>query len=277
MTTTSSSPIFGVPIEVAEHALALCHPFDVASFARTCRSARNLVYFSGDHLWRQLFLLYPFDDPRKSLKARDDPDFMSKFDWRGELQRRIMVEEISSRQREQTLIFWNWVLDTFVSLVEEALPLSKDEQQPSHNMKWLARILHNSPLLDVSFDPAEVQLFAQLKSCIELSLDDLKSNARLVKNRSASRCYVYDLRNYRFDNKWGPFLNGGRVNWVHVEAILNVIRMNISELPERWLVTPAGFQSIRPYSAPDCLTHDERDWAGVGGTWRRCICFMSYR
>lgn len=279
----TSVPIFTIPPEIIEHALTFCHPFDVASFSLTCRFAYYLVYHGNDsHLWRQLFLLYPFDDPRSCLKASDDLDFIPKFNWKAELQRRIKAEEIASGT-DGKAITWKFALDTFISVVQEASPLLIGrELEPSHNIDWLTRVLENSPLFHASICPGDeqvLQLLARLKSCFALLLEGDKSIAQLKGQRSASRCYVYNLRNYRFGNDWGPFVEGGGVNWRHIEAILNVILMNLSELPGLWSINqpPLGFHATRAYSAPDSLLRDHKDWAGIEGTWRRHVCFMDYR
>ena len=49
-----------LPPEIAEHALALATPADVAAFAQTSRAARRIVYAPPDQfLWRLLFLRVP--------------------------------------------------------------------------------------------------------------------------------------------------------------------------------------------------------------------------
>jgi hypothetical protein len=69
------------------------------------------------------------------------------------------------------------------------------------------------------------------------------------------------------------------VAYVHLEAIVNVVLLNLQELPRigAWANTapPAGLEATRAYSAPGKFT--KKDWAGVEGTWRRFVCFMDYR
>jgi len=92
-----------------------------------------------------------------------------------------------------------------------------------------------------------------------------------------SRCFVYDLRNYRRDNNYGPFLRDGAVNWTHAESIVNVIALNIAE-PEWWdQRPPMGLNATQPYSAPGASCSATVDWAGVVGKWKRYVCFMDYR
>lgn len=282
-----SRPVLAIPPELIEHILTFCHPCDVASFSLTCYFAYELVYgATGSHLWRQLFLSYPFDDPRKSLKARDDPHYVLKFNWRGELQRRVRVGAIkfSADSAKQPLRL-KYILDTFISVVQGASPVSKElENVPSHDLEWVAQILRRSQDLFYTstfpghpIEPQQLQQLAQLKSCFALALTgSVITNAHLAQQRAMSRCYVYDLRNYRFENSWGPFMNSGRVNWRHVEAILNVILMNLAETSSRWR-PPVGLQAARAYSAPGSLLRAQEDWAGIEGTWKRYICFMDYR
>jgi len=98
--------------------------------------------------------------------------------------------------------------------------------------------------------------------------------------RSQSRCYVYDLRNYTEEQRWGPFNRHRKVNWAHVEALVNVVTLNLREMRFAWpwardTSPPAGLQFTRPYSAPGQCS--SIDWAGVEGTWARYVCFMDYR
>ena len=67
------------------------------SLAQTCRAAWLLANGSADqHLWRQLFLLFPFDDTGMTCQGlrKDIP-----FDWKTELQRRVRAETITRRDR----------------------------------------------------------------------------------------------------------------------------------------------------------------------------------
>ena len=81
-----ANSILRFPAEVTEHTLLLAHPRDVASFAQTCRYARSLVYHSTDqHLWRQMFLLHPFDDPRITSPPPSDSVTDTHVNWMKEL------------------------------------------------------------------------------------------------------------------------------------------------------------------------------------------------
>jgi len=103
--------------------------------------------------------------------------------------------------------------------------------------------------------------------------DDNLEHLRDIRTRS--RCLVYDLRNYHVANLWGPYLDG-KVNWTHMDSIINVITSNLREQPSEYIPRPpTGIKAIRPYSAPGDYTGS--DWAGVEGTWRRYVCFMDYR
>jgi len=97
--------------------------------------------------------------------------------------------------------------------------------------------------------------------------------------RTRSRCLVYDIRNYRRETHYGPFLRGGQVNWVHAETIVNVIQMNLMELPDVWVDTrpPVGLEATRTYSVTGAVDRAPGDWACVEGTWRRFVCFLDYR
>ncbi|EIN13464.1 hypothetical protein PUNSTDRAFT_123480 [Punctularia strigosozonata HHB-11173 SS5] len=165
----------------------------------------------------------------------------------------------------------------------------------------------------------------------------LRRALRAVRVRA--RCFVYDLRHYTAENNYGPFNADGSVNWIHVEAMITVIALNLRDLPDLWRANrpPTGFDAARAYSAPGTAhlapapaslvlsgtavddgvgagevegkSRDKgkgkqswefdsasgggeasgggglvlgarggaRDWAGVGGRWKRFVCFMDYR
>ena len=110
-----------------------------------------------------------------------------------------------------------------------------------------------------------------------------ESHKRLQADRTASRCFVYNLRNYTRETLWGPYTTNGdgkvTVNWEHLEHIMNVVVMNVREVPNHWEeVWPTwGLESTRAYSAPHVRNRNPNDWAGVEGVWRRVVCFMDYR
>jgi len=86
------------------------------------------------------------------------------------------------------------------------------------------------------------------------------------------------MRYYHWENNYGPYLVGEKIDWVHIEALSNVIRMNLVEL-HVWLDTrpPVGVEATRVYSVIDAAHRALADWACVEGTWRRIVCFMDYR
>ncbi|KAH7930565.1 hypothetical protein BV22DRAFT_1054743 [Leucogyrophana mollusca] len=280
--------VLPIPPEITERALTLCHPRDVASFSRTCRRARTLVYNSPDqYLWRQLFLLYPFDHIRNSSHWQYEYHAESHFDWAKELQRRIQAELIalSTHPRNEDLMV---ALETFVSVVRNASPVTRgNERVRSPSLLWVVDVLEASDLLRSPFVIQELedgnnQTLSRLRSYLALTLDDFddeeEGRLRAHRLRTRSRCYVYDLQNYRRSNDWGPFTETGEVDWVHAESIINVILGNLGELVQ-WADTrpPCGLEATRASSAPGATSRPPGDWAGIEGTWRRYVCFMDYR
>jgi len=249
----------------------------------TCHAAYNIVHRSPDqYLWRQLFLLHPFDDPRRSFSFQQHLHEKESLpiDWKSDLVRRLKAKTIALSQ--PPLIYQRKrALETFISMVQDALPakLSK-EYEPSYNLIWLHDVLKKSRILDSPPLLTEARHYARLRSYLALTLDtgkDEKTQLRLRERRIKSRSFVYDLRNYHSENSWGPFIPLGRINWIHVEHLINVVLMNLRDLPGMWAHTkpPLGLQATRPYSAPG--VRSPIDWAGIEGTWRRYVCFMDYR
>ncbi|KAJ3556319.1 hypothetical protein NM688_g2093 [Phlebia brevispora] len=293
----AASPLLDIPHELAEHILKFCHVCDVSRVSQTCRNMHKLVYPDDDnYLWRELFLLYPFDDPRKRMimPGEEVPDEM---DWKGELQRRVLAERIlltdpaSLEEQEEAVIR---ALSTMVHAVNIATRGPHGAE--SHNLTWVYNVLTKSPVLnDVSFKSEFSiigQLQARLRCYLGLTHQTGESDASrqfLKELRTKSRCYTYDLRKYNRETYWGPYLVWKRhpsddgelvVNWEHIEHIMNVIIMNIRDVPSEWedIWPKWGLDATRLYSAPGSTrSRDPRDWAGVEGLWRRVVCFMDYR
>ena len=236
-----------------------------------------MVYGSNDqYLWRMLFLSFPFDDPRKSLEFQNVSPFSA---WRSLLQTRMWAEKVI-RAGVCVSLDRVYALRTLLSTVQGALPATEGSQgETSHNLVWVERVLRESKLLETEPISPEINLRARLHSYLAFSLENCgegHSCARLRQRRLKSRSFLYDLRNYRADNGWGPYKPIGDVNWVHAEAIINVVLMNVMEF---WIDTkpPLGLEATRAYSAPGCNNRKPADWAAVEGVWRRLVCFMDYR
>ncbi|KAG2370238.1 hypothetical protein BDR07DRAFT_1476235 [Suillus spraguei] len=281
----SLSHVFQIPSEIIEHALTLCHPHDVASFSQTCRQARRLVYGSPDqYLWRQLFLLFPFDDPRQIPSPFQED---GEFNWRKELRRRMKAQLIACRA-SSTLEDLLTAIETFISVVRSAAPVTcGHERVSSPNLLWVVEVLQSTNMLRspslVSGESS--QSLARLRAYLALTLDeydeyDVEGKERLKSIRTRSRCQVYDLRNYHQGNDWGPFnITTRKVDWTHIESIINVVSMNLSDHPYDWPDTRPryGLEATRAYSAPGTTALATGDWAGIEGHWRRYVCFMDYR
>ncbi|KAF8640766.1 hypothetical protein AX17_000416 [Amanita inopinata Kibby_2008] len=270
-----SLSVFATPVELIQRILTLCHPCDVAAFAMTCHLAYNTVYGSTDQfLWRQLFLLYPFDD-------LIIPNHHSLIDWKAHLVRRMSAELAARSSASISIDKACDALQTMVSVTEQ-LSAVKDERDTlaSKDLKWMEEKFRSSTLLAISLPREAAHLQARLRSYFMLCSDarnSTSSHVALLKRRALSRVSVYCLRNYRPETRWGPLLSSGDVNWIHIEHLVTVILTNLYELPA---ILPIwrprlSLESIRPHSAPG--VHSSRDWAGVAGTWRRYICFMDYR
>ncbi|KAI6136959.1 hypothetical protein F5141DRAFT_1077774 [Pisolithus sp. B1] len=248
--------------EIIEHALIHCHPRDVAAFSQTCRAAYQIVYHRGDqYLWRQLFLSYPFDDPRESLQRLRSEGFLAEA-----------ISQLTD------------ALETFLNVVRTASPVTQGyERVPSQSLLWVVDVLQSSNMLrSPLFDHYNTsQNLAHLRSYLALTLDDYDEDdvcgmewMRVLRTRS--RCYVYDLGNYCRENDWGPFWKNGCVNWVHVESIINVLLSNSAEFSDPSQIDirpPCGLEATRAYSAPGATTRNPKDWPGIEGTWAR-YCFL---
>src|SRR6267154_1010881 len=145
MATMTLNCVLPIPSEITEQALTLCHPRDVASFSQTCRKAYRLVYGSPDqYLWRQLFLQFPFDDPRQMQFAFLED---SQVNWRDELHRR-MEAQLSACRKNSTLEDLLKAIETFVSAVRSVAPVTRGhERVSSPNLLWVCDVLQSTNML----------------------------------------------------------------------------------------------------------------------------------
>ncbi|KAG7450187.1 uncharacterized protein BT62DRAFT_885214 [Guyanagaster necrorhizus] len=276
-----AATLFAVPPEIIQHILAFCYPLEVSAFSRTCRAAYYVVYsLSDQYLWREL-IIHHFDDPRKSLRCATSSTPL-RYDWKAELQRRMVSASIVLNARDISDDQLRFALETFISIIDDASPIPRIQDiqaVPSCGLLWLTRLLHRSQILYRQPPQQLQQLVARLSVYFLFSDVDEDEECALITwgQRTESRCFTYDLRNYNIDNNWGPYLEDGSVNWLHIRHLMTVIWANLADLPERWkIVRPAvGLEATRAFSAPNIS--GQRDWAGVEGTWRRYVCFMDYR
>ncbi|KAF8167815.1 hypothetical protein B0H34DRAFT_683143 [Crassisporium funariophilum] len=289
---TSSNPpqppvIFRVPVELNQHILSFCHPWDAASFSKCCRASYALVYNPTDqHLWRQLFLAN-FDPPHIIDDARRNVGLTSRttpLDWKSNLTTR-MKAELTLFRGPASLVDRRGALEVIVAIIEDSsLAMLSNTTGPHRNLEWLRRVFQQSLILHNLFsvsDDHDVQLSAKLRAYCALLIDkkiDNKTFSKMLGKRDKSRAYVYDLRHYNAENLWGPFLPDGLVNWIHIEHLVNVVSSNIRELPGIWCLTrpPTCLDTRRPFSTVTS-SMKSNDWAGVEGTWRRYVCSMDYR
>ncbi|TFK52690.1 hypothetical protein OE88DRAFT_1658096 [Heliocybe sulcata] len=270
-----------LPPELIEQILLECDPLDVASLSQTSHSFYDFVYGSPDlHIWRELYLVQPLDDPRICLDHLGFP--LLQFDWKGELQRIIRARTVVNfvdkcRPHERCE-----VLQTLLSLIMRVPPSpSVRSDQLSRNLLWVAALIRGGDIFDHTTwmpSPEEQQLRAKLHTHYGLTPSDAKSYSKI-----ACRAFVYNMRNYKWDNEFGPFsMDGsGRVNWLHVRAIHLCMSLHVVDMPEE----EDFVFTIFPMSVPYCQTilpvgvdlNAEQDWAGIQGEWVVSFCFCDHR
>lgn len=279
-----------LPSEIQEAIVVECatiRPSAIASLAQTCASLRQLIANPPDnHLWRSIFLAV-FDDPRPALSVLHGKVLDSNsaaFDWQSEAQRRFrasirMDRAAMAEMAEFSHIVDEAAIDALVDTVYLALPAGSGS--PSLNESWIENCMRAA-----MFPKVNTQHIAKLH--ILASFMRVRTSASLpamasltASCRLRSRAYTYDMRNYKPETWWGPWMPNGRgeVNWEHLWHLINVVRHNAvqrgnSDIPL------LGFDGLRAYSVPKPLEDPEikmNDWAGVQGVWMRAVSFMDYR
>jgi len=274
-----------IPPELIQQVLLFLDPLDVATFSQTCKSFYNLVSGpSNNHLWRGLYLAQPLDDLRCSLTPCLDHIPTEEINWKGSLQdfiraRTVLEDPSKCRPGEREVI-----LRTLIKLLRGAAPApSFGGKTPSENLIWLVSMLRDGVFLnDVvpgsTATVAEIQLRSYLLVHLGLTPNDV-TNA----NKTAALAFVYDIRNYRYDSNFGPFMpdGSGRINWVHLHAIHRTIAMHLVDLrdgePFAFPLIPISMPYCQSVIPPDLDLANELDWAGVEGLWHCTFSFIDHR
>ena len=278
--------ITDLPIELIEHIILCLDPLDAARFAQTCSAYSALLYTPDDqHMWRELYLLQPFDDLRECRTSLGRP--LPTIDWKLQLQRilraRTILTDLTLCKPYERCTLLRTLLDMICNCRPSTDP---DSLEPSRNHAWVTVMLRSSALLDgTAWEPAlgsdsdEAQLLARLHTYFGLSPRDFHPG-----ELTRSRAFVYAMRNYKFDNDFGPYLmdGSGRVNWVHLRALHHVVSMHI--VPPTQEAAQAVF-NIFPMSMPwtqsvlpkELDLQTDEDWADVNGRWQCSFCFCDHR
>ncbi|EAU92633.2 hypothetical protein CC1G_01678 [Coprinopsis cinerea okayama7 len=284
-----ASPIFNLPVEVLQRILLFCTPRDVSTFSRSCRATYSIVYQADDqHLWRELYLGHPLDNPYEVVQERRDHKLharsVDKLNWKERLTEVVKAASLATSSQHPTMPDCTQAIRTFHTLLSELRVACRSKNgslAECYNSRWLEDTLSGSLLLenpeeeDVSSEVAKQPSDMPLKrSRLRISLCkyfDNPSNVNVedspfYERRMTSRCFVYDLRNYTSSTRWGPFYPSGRPDWVHVDHLMTVVWMNVCELSAVNLpLPPRGIEAIRAFSAPGSDPKAE-DWAGAEGT-----------
>ncbi|KAH9841702.1 uncharacterized protein C8Q71DRAFT_738338 [Rhodofomes roseus] len=278
--------ITDLPLDILEQIVLELDPLDVAAISQTCSAFYAYVYASSDteRLWRTLYLTQPLDDLRRCFEQLGHPR-ASPVHWKSQLQRAIRARTIigdpaKCRSEERCT-----VLQTLLDLASNLPPApSFLSEELSLNLVWLAALLRGGTFLDHKlWEPSdeERQLRCRLHAYYGLTTADYRK-----ENLTQSRAYVYDMRRYTWGNDFGPYqMDGsGRVNWEHVQAIHHAMSMQVVP-PQEDADGEQTVFTIFPLSLPYCQSiipadvdlSQERDWAGVTGSWQCSFCFCDHR
>ena len=273
-----------LPPEIVEEILVYCDPIDVAHVAETCSVMRDIIYRSEDSkLWRELYLAQPFDDPRDCVSEAGQPR-ADPIPWKSELQHIIRARIVVCSMNPWSILKSGelvTILNTLLDMVCYIPPRTSNDslEDLSSNLLWVAVMLRMGfiDLVEASTLATEEEqcLTARLHTYYGLTKVDGKRMARVK-----SRAYVYDMRNYHPDNKYGPFLADDTVDWKHMQALHHVVSMHMVSLKEDEEFEYAVFPLSLPYTQivmPREDPEEKDDWAGVNGYWAVSFCFCDHR
>jgi hypothetical protein len=215
-----------LPTEIIVEIILFSDPRDVASISQSSKLLNSIIYgASDDHLWRSMYLSLGLEDPRACVNLSGEP--RGQVDWKRELKGIVRAQTvlekglIPSSDDERcdvlrsllALVIWNPVRRK--KYIDQ--PVSEDNDGPdtayiqplSSNLTFLTNLVDRAYgyFIDektITWTPmeTETQLRARLHTYFGLTQRD-KSDPKL---RVASRGQVYSLRNYEWENEFGPYI-----------------------------------------------------------------------
>ncbi|KAI5981728.1 hypothetical protein EDD15DRAFT_2331204 [Pisolithus albus] len=232
------------------------------------------------------------------------------FDWQGELQRIIRARTIVRNPHMCRQGEWTEVLRTLLDLATTLPPVPFAESEcTSRNVAWVLRLLQDGAFLDIesvtddqddrgqsthvqgmttrhqggrdSQTPA-YQCWPGLHTWVGLTRRDVTR----PQARFASRAYVYNLRNFGYQNAFGPLMLDGtmRVDWKCMRALVRAYGMMWIEMEKEetgdyseQYSCPLSLQSCQSVIPPGLNLDMELDWAGVEGLWYVGYSFLDHR
>ncbi|WVW79605.1 hypothetical protein I302_101574 [Kwoniella bestiolae CBS 10118] len=321
VTPQMQSPLLRAPSEIIQKVLSASggdEVYAIAQAAKTCKELRSIIYDNPDQaLWRQVHLQH-YDDPRTAA-AFPTSRASSSVDWRQQVQDREFVARIfrdwDEDQYGQLDKHADLICTTLMEMYLEITPAT-----PSHDPRtsddspnctllssWLRsalfKYIYESQYFTEPEPTTSYQLRSSPKRVKKNPVDPIMSRLHCLvppeydddlredrEWRGFARRTVYNAKNFREENDYGPFTGDGKVNWELVDAISSVMMCNAQEViknePTAWLpaVQPMsyGVESVRGWGytelkRPDNLAEgDVWDWAGVEGNWCGCYAFMDY-
>lgn len=233
-TMTGPASFAALPLEIAEQALILSDPDDIAAASRASKALFQMVYKSDAHIWRSCFLRL-FDDPRLSPhQSHQIASGQKSYDWRSHLQRRVHAKHVLLSHRTQTSPCrgspengHREALETLIDMIATAPP--SHPNSTSLNVVWVENVLqqawdtgyrlwssicngpldlHAKPTTSQSSGVASLQarlgLYFGLINTDKEEASPTTSSYRIPHNelRLASRSRVYDLRRYNKNSRW---------------------------------------------------------------------------
>ena len=259
-----------VPFEVIDHILSLTNPETVSSVSQTSHALHAHIRDSV-FLWKSLFSNY-FDLPEEHHQS---------INWKSQVQSRIQAKHailafFSARVSGEEI-------ENAFKILAQIARSAPPGRGWSKNITWLDGIL-TSLALWPSHSPlssAHPRFGHNSQSQSELQVLECDKVGRPA-DRFKARTFVYDMRNYRRSNLYGPFTPRDsrneplQINYVHLKYLINVLLNNLhdSHSDDAHVWVGRGFENTRAMTAPPSRV--DGDWAGVQGDWLRFVSWVGY-
>ncbi|KAE9380115.1 hypothetical protein N431DRAFT_323198 [Stipitochalara longipes BDJ] len=294
-----------LPPEIVHNILKYVDPIDLARVAGTCRMLRRSI--AQDRLLCKEVWCLHLDEPKSASGIKN-------FDFEHELHEFVRVQSILTNDRssvEDKVARLPTISSFTTRLLQAAAP--KDSKNMKIMRQWFddKRDKDKRDNIEAFLCQSTTYTRALLRPAASPpSFTSRQASAKLhvqygtpifhPRRGKFSEIYpyavsmVYDLRNYKEESLWGPYLTDGRagVDWEKMEAVMIVLGWNLRVFTEQreggvfgprsvwrepWVgASPGSYEGIsgKGSQIPPQVESGVVDPYGIQGTWMRVVCFL---
>ncbi|KAH8779526.1 hypothetical protein BGZ57DRAFT_311187 [Hyaloscypha finlandica] len=295
-----------LPPEIVHNILKYVNPIDLARIAETCRMLHRSI--AQDRLLCKEVWCLCLDEPKgKNLSIGKG---VKEFDFEHELHEFVRVQRILKNDGsvEEKVARLPTISSFATTLLQIASP--KNSKNMAVMREWFDDKRDKEKRDNIEAFLCQSVTFSRSRLTTALpapSFASRQASAKLHVQYGTPIFYprrgkyaqvypyavsmVYDLRNYKEESLWGPYLEDGEasVDWEKVEAVMIVLGWNLRGFTEQrdgifgprsvwrepWVgASPGSYEGMQ--GIPEAVEDGVVDPYGVQGTWMRVVCFLDF-